>query len=323
MTELQHAPLHYNIRSRNLREFRDTVSDVLHPYEVKPAASSDIDAKFDHWSTRNLSFSTFSYGAPVEIDAGVIDDFYLLQIPLRGSFTTRIGGSSVDFSRGAAQLLNCGQPLWMRNSPDCQLLIVWLERAAVHEAGRSLLGWSGEPSVDLGSRIDLHTTEGGALWRTADFVRREFSRAGPIAGGRAGAQSAQALLLATLFAAAGQSIRTPHSETQVLPFYVRRAETFMRAHLAEDISLAEIAGHAGVSTRTLQYGFNRSHGLSPMAFLKACRLDRVHAELRAARPGRVTVTEIAMNWGFSQFGRFAADYRARFGVSPSESQREG
>jgi AraC-like DNA-binding protein len=36
----------------------------------------------------------------------------------------------------------------------------------------------------------------------------------------------------------------------------------------------------------------------------------------------VTVAAVAHRWGFAHLGRFAYAYRARFGVSPSETLRE-
>ena len=39
--------------------------------------------------------------------------------------------------------------------------------------------------------------------------------------------------------------------------------------------------------------------------------------------GNGSVTDIAMRFGFRELGRFAGDYRARFGESPSETLRRG
>jgi AraC-like DNA-binding protein len=40
--------------------------------------------------------------------------------------------------------------------------------------------------------------------------------------------------------------------------------------------------------------------------------------LIAARPD-TTVTDVAMRWGFTHFGRFAEIYRNRFGCTPREA----
>jgi transcriptional regulator GlxA family with amidase domain len=79
---------------------------------------------------------------------------------------------------------------------------------------------------------------------------------------------------------------------------------------------------SGVGVRALQDGFREAVGASPTAWIRSRRLERAHADLRAAEPGDgTTVTEVAMRWGFSHFGRFSVRYRERFGVSPHETLR--
>ena len=58
-----------------------------------------------------------------------------------------------------------------------------------------------------------------------------------------------------------------------------------------------------------------------MTWLKHQRLTQVHDELRLADPSQVNVTEVATRWGFFHLGRFASDYRARFGLLPSQTLR--
>jgi len=57
-----------------------------------------------------------------------------------------------------------------------------------------------------------------------------------------------------------------------------------------------------------------------MAFLRLVRFERVRDELLRGNES-TTVTAAAMRWGFSHLGRFAAEYRARFKESPSETLR--
>jgi transcriptional regulator GlxA family with amidase domain len=83
-----------------------------------------------------------------------------------------------------------------------------------------------------------------------------------------------------------------------------------------------LADAAGVGVRALEDGFRRYVGRSPTAHLRHVRLDRVHAELSAARPG-TTVGEVAYRWGFTHLDRFAGAYAKRFGETPSATLRYG
>jgi transcriptional regulator GlxA family with amidase domain len=119
----------------------------------------------------------------------------------------------------------------------------------------------------------------------------------------------------------------PHRFTEELhrPFYplprhVKRAIEFMEANLSKPLSIQDIAGGCGVSVRTLHQGFRQFKVTTPIAHLQHLRLEAVHKELRYAEPGQ-TVAEIALKWGFTHMGRFASDYRKRFGQLPSATLR--
>ena len=90
---------------------------------------------------------------------------------------------------------------------------------------------------------------------------------------------------------------------------------------ARTLSTDALARLADVSVRALQAIFQRHTGLAPMAYLRRLRLDRAHADLLRARPGETTVALVAHRWGLGHLGRFAAAYRERYGVSPSETLR--
>jgi AraC-like DNA-binding protein len=55
-----------------------------------------------------------------------------------------------------------------------------------------------------------------------------------------------------------------------------------------------------------------------MAYVRKIRLEHVRAELVANRDPHLQVTEVASRWGFFHLGRFAQQYRARYGESPSD-----
>ncbi|WP_103225350.1 AraC family transcriptional regulator [Roseibium marinum] len=99
----------------------------------------------------------------------------------------------------------------------------------------------------------------------------------------------------------------------------RTARSFVDESLdtGELPTLVGICAALGVSERTLRYAFREYVGLSPVAYLRARRLSRVRAVLAASDPQDVTITQVAMRYGFLHLGRFAGDYRLMFGEMPS------
>jgi AraC-like DNA-binding protein len=117
------------------------------------------------------------------------------------------------------------------------------------------------------------------------------------------------------------------TDTEVLrrgapPAAVRRAVAFIEASAAEPITISDIATAAGVTPRSVQYGFARHMDMTPMAYLQRVRLGFAHRDLKAADPADgVTVVEVARRWGFTKASRFAGEYRTVYGQPPSLTLR--
>jgi len=101
---------------------------------------------------------------------------------------------------------------------------------------------------------------------------------------------------------------------------VKRAIDFIESNVAAPISISDIVAASAVSGRALFKHFRRFTGLSPMQYVREARLRRVHEALSSAQPDEHIAT-IAARWGFSHAGRFARDYRRRFGETPLETKR--
>ena len=108
--------------------------------------------------------------------------------------------------------------------------------------------------------------------------------------------------------------RDGHADT------LRRSIAFIEANADLDITLGDIARAARVSTRAVQFAFRRGLDTTPTAYLRRVRLEHAHRQLqRAARGDGVTVSQIALDWGFANASRFAAHYRAAYGRLPRET----
>ncbi|WP_189329967.1 helix-turn-helix transcriptional regulator [Actinoplanes ianthinogenes] len=105
------------------------------------------------------------------------------------------------------------------------------------------------------------------------------------------------------------------------PATLRRAVAFIDDNCHRDLSAADIAAACHVTIRTVQLAFRRHLDTTPMAYLRRVRLAAAHQDLRNAQPGTTTVSAIAATRGFHDHSRFAATYRAAYGVTPSHTLR--
>jgi len=107
---------------------------------------------------------------------------------------------------------------------------------------------------------------------------------------------------------------------RVLPQHAKRALAYMRANMAERITLAGMAATCAISERTLLRQFQQFVGLPPLAYLRRLRLDAAKGEL-ANPQNNDAIADVAGRFGFSHLGRFATEYRRLFGETPSATRQ--
>lgn len=96
---------------------------------------------------------------------------------------------------------------------------------------------------------------------------------------------------------------------------LQRLEAWVDGHVDTPISLGTLCDLAGVGERSLQKAFEARRGVSPMRFVVERRLEAARRRLENGVAG--SVTRVALDLGFDHLGRFASEYRALFGESPS------
>jgi transcriptional regulator GlxA family with amidase domain len=107
--------------------------------------------------------------------------------------------------------------------------------------------------------------------------------------------------------------------THISDVRVRQAAHFIEQRIDNPPTLDAIARYVNLGRRQLERAFHDALGASPMAFLRAMRLEYGRWRLLNNPP---SITQIALDCGFSDGAHFSRDFRARFGVSPREFLRQ-
>ncbi|MEU4544554.1 AraC family transcriptional regulator [Nonomuraea dietziae] len=308
----------------DLDEVREQVARVFCPHRLDLTGDfALLNARFNSAQLGAVRISYLDYAADVRIEPGELESFFLVQIPLAGRSLIRCGGQEIVSRPALASLPSPTEYLDMRWAAGCPQLIVKFERAAVEKALEQLLGAPMDRPLVFDLGVDL-TAGWARAWRgMVDLIVAEAEHDDGLA--------AQPLAVAHLESAMLTSLLTMQPSTYrerllapcrpALPKVVGRAAQFIREHAHEPLTTEQVARAVAVSGRSLQEGFRRHLGHTPMSYLREVRLVRVHEELLACDPARRTVTAVAAGWGFTHQGRFAAAYRQRFGQPPSATLR--
>ncbi|MBL4796302.1 MAG: helix-turn-helix domain-containing protein [Oleispira sp.] len=87
----------------------------------------------------------------------------------------------------------------------------------------------------------------------------------------------------------------------------------------KSLSVTVLAKSVGVSERTLRTAFVEYLGMPPLRYLRLRRLNHARKLLQQAAPEELTVSGVAAQLGFWDYGRFAGSYRILFGELPSKT----
>ena len=105
---------------------------------------------------------------------------------------------------------------------------------------------------------------------------------------------------------------------EIAGFVREGAFAYLKHDPARAWTPGDMAEIAGVSVRRLQQAFREYVGMTPFAYLHDVRLECAHTDLTVSVPP-TTVLDIIFRWGITHPGRFAAEYRRKYGVPPSQT----
>lgn len=99
------------------------------------------------------------------------------------------------------------------------------------------------------------------------------------------------------------------------PARLRIVLDFISDRLADQITLAELAQVAGLSTFHFARMFRNALGISPHRYISRLRLENAMKEIAA---GKLSLAQIAFNAGFSSQASFTRAFYRTIGVTPGE-----
>ncbi|HJQ59661.1 MAG TPA: AraC family transcriptional regulator [Vineibacter sp.] len=289
----------------------------LHPREAR---TFDFAAGAAYLPNSYIGYIQYGSATTVRVPGERLRDDFFLHLPLRGRAEV-INSSGNVVCRQDQGVISSPHGHVMHAEAGSARITVSLTAATVTGQLAALLGETPRQPLEFTSAIDVTSAAGRRVDRQVRMAIADLDddavAVNPIMAGMYEQLIVTGLLLYqpnTYSDALERHSARPTSRE------VRRAVDFMQSRLRNPITLADVVAASGIPGRTLIKHFKDEWGTSPMRYLRDARLTRVREALMRARPTD-SVTDIALLWGFNHLGRFAIEYRDRFGETPSDTLR--
>ena len=310
-------------KTRDIESIHTSVEKVLCPHKIEVSGSGSPvgEALMHHAPLPNGAMLYLVYGTEIRVDVSQLG-FFLLELPLTGASTTYCGDGRVLSGPGQGVVAGPYQQFASEWTADCSKLLIKLESNALESYLSTLLGRRQIRALDFQMGMDLSSDSAASLLRTVQWIVDDLEHSGSLLNSAplAGLQY-QRMLMWSLLHCQPNNYSEELSTRQLpqVPHYITDTVRYIQKNYHEALTLEQLVEQANVSERTLLEGFKRYRDVSPMKLLKLTRLDFVHLALKEADPASSNVTALALACGFSQLGKFSAEYKERFGESPSQT----
>jgi AraC family transcriptional regulator len=109
-----------------------------------------------------------------------------------------------------------------------------------------------------------------------------------------------------------------HVGPALSPAQIGRVCDYIRAHLASDMGIAEIAALVNLSPHYFSLLFRHAFGMPPHQYVLQ---ERISEAKRLLAAGRMSLSELATHLGFSDQSHFSRAFRKLTGTTPGSYQR--
>ncbi|MGB3484660.1 MAG: AraC family transcriptional regulator [Mycobacterium sp.] len=314
------------LHTRNLEEARQAVTDVYLAHQLYAEDPGALDMTLNAVEQRHFTAGFLTYGTNTTLRMPATDDCYHVNLTTAGStHADRADGQKVvTEARHSGAILHPEQTNTVHWTPDAEQIILKVPRVSLESHLSELLGRQVNSAIDFEFGLDLSTAAGASLLASVEFFVRELDRPGGIAEMPMARDQLESFIMSQLLNAGDHPYKDDllAPPPQVRLGRLKPVVDFIEMNADEPLTPNELARAGSMSVRTLHASFQKCFGMSPMAYVRKIRLEHVREELlKGGAEGELRVTDVATRWGFFHLGRFAQQYKERFGESPSETIR--
>ncbi|MFC3052407.1 AraC family transcriptional regulator [Kordiimonas pumila] len=311
-----------HFQSARKDEIVDYITNHLAPHQMRIKPGNMVSLSMRSATINDVMICGLSYDRDVFIHPARLGDCYLVHTALSGASWVKKGDRVIKINPSTVHVSSPGQELLFFKEANSQHFTVRLPKELVDNYLQKLIG--SKPRTPLEFAGVEHTNPAFALmWK--DFILhffRQIENAGELlANSRLSDQYFDTMIEMLL---SNQQHNYSHMLSMgcstPLPRHVRRATILIEESVDQHIVIGDLAAQVGVSVRCLQNGFREFLGMPPAEYVRQIRLKKLHTALQNAQKNE-TVSNLMLDVGIYNFGRFASYYKELYGCTPSETLR--
>lgn len=313
---------HFKIVEADVDQLREHYAKTLKPVRVSALnRGAAISVEDLHFSTGDFDIWSGICRSGMEVSFSEPPDAFAIYLPLAGAMELDARGRQFVSTPGRLIATDLSQTRLLRLHSERSHIGIAFSRKAVTRQLSEMLDMPVVHDLDLFAECDMQSAAGAKLAAFGQLLWDNLANGPPE---NISARSTE-YFFRTIMVAMLESV--PHRYSALLerpvspamPRQVKRAIDYMIANIASPINVEDIAQASGVGVRSLQVAFQQFKETTPLNYLRQLRLESVRREFIAGKHDRVSISDVARNWGFTHMGRFSALYREAFGEMPTET----
>ena len=317
--------IHIQHSSRQVESAQDIMSRICGEHNLDTHQRSALNFQYSgmRFPSKNLAIGNVSYGTSVGIHITNLRS-YSISLPTLGQQHLQLRGKQIHSNMHTGLIVSNAEQQDLFIDKDCRKLQVAIPEQSLEATLAGMLNRPLREPIVFDPEMHVNSEPLiGAWWKHIRAFLQMKSHYASFGGLPMLTEDYENFLLKALL----MSQQNNYSQTllelnsQHIPKHILAVKNHITSNPQEDICADDLQRLAGVSKSKLYDEFKLHYGNSPMSYLRKYRLQQIHKILSSPQVhSKVSISQLAYQWGFTHLSRFADEYKQEFGEKPSETK---
>ncbi len=317
--------IHIQHSSRQVESAQDIMSRICGEHNLDTHQRSALNFQYSgmRFPSKNLAIGNVSYGTSVGIHITNLRS-YSISLPTLGQQHLQLRGKQIHSNMHTGLIVSNAEQQDLFIDKDCRKLQVAIPEQSLEATLAGMLNRPLREPIVFDPEMHVNSEPLiGAWWKHIRAFLQMKSHYASFGGLPMLTEDYENFLLKALL----MSQQNNYSQTllelnsQHIPKHILAVKNHITSNPQEDICADDLQRLAGVSKSKLYDEFKLHYGTSPMSYLRKYRLQQIHKILSSPQVhSKVSISQLAYQWGFTHLSRFADEYKQEFGEKPSETK---